>query len=271
MAYVNFKPTIWSRHIQHELGKFTVFEAGCNYQFKGDVGRGKTVKILGVARPTIGDYDGTDIGAPEEQDGIEQLLVIDQAKFFNIRVDDVDEAQSIEGLMPALMEESTRGMAEVRDSFIAKTIGENQDAAASASTAITSKTTAKSAVDTALTTLWSNGVSQKDKVTIYLNPKTYMYFNEYITETKTHNDAALASGILGKYMGAAIKMSNNFYNDGTDDCMFVMTDKAVAFAGCIESVEAYRPEGLFSDAVKGLNTFGCKVVRPKELYIIKAH
>ena len=30
MAYTNFKPTIWSKHIQHELPKFTVFEQGCN-------------------------------------------------------------------------------------------------------------------------------------------------------------------------------------------------------------------------------------------------
>jgi hypothetical protein len=264
MAYANFKPTIWSKHIQHELKKFTIFEDGCNYQFKGEIGKGKTVNILGVARPTIGNYTGADIGAPETQEGIKQTLLIDQAKFFNFMVDDIDEAQSIEGLMPALMEEATRAMAETRDQFIAATVAANTDCGV-VNQAITSKATAKTAVDKALTTLWNEGVSQKDKVTIYLTPEAYMYLADYIVETKTQNDGLVANGILGKYMGANVKMSNNFA-DGT---MFVMTDKATAFAGCIESVEPYRPQGLFSDAVKGLNTFGCKVVRPKELVLIK--
>ena len=44
-----------------------------------------------------------------------------------------------------------------------------------------------------------------------------------------------------------------------------------AHAGQINETEAYRPEGLFKDAVKGLDTYGAKVVRPKELYVVKAH
>ena len=270
MAYNNFKPLIWSKHIQHELPKFTVFEQDCDYKFKGEAKKGKTVKILGVGRPTIGDYDGSPIGSPETVPDSSVNLLIDQAKFFNFMVDDVDEAQATEGLMPALMEESTRAMAEQRDTYIAKLCALNPGAA-SASTAITSKASAKSAIDKAITALWDNGVSQKDDVTIYLNPNAYMWFQEYITETKTKNDAAIASGILGRYAGAKIKMSNNFYSDGTDKYLIVKTSKAVAFCGGIDEVEAYRPEELFSDAVKGLNTYGGKVVRPKELYVIKAH
>ena len=269
MAYANFKPTIWSKHIQHELAKFTVFEDGCNYQFSGDVGMGKTVKILGVTAPTIGDYTGADIGAPETQPGTTQTLQIDQAKFFNFMVDDVDKAQSIEGLMPALMEEATRAMAEARDKFIAKTIASNPTDGAGAcglvTQAINSAANAKKAINEAMTKLWDAGVPQNGNVTIYLNPTAYMWMADFIVDTQSKNNSLVSNGVLGKYMGAKVKMSNNFF----DNTMFVMTDKAVAFKGCIESVEAYRPQGLFSDAVKGLNTYGCKVVRPKELVLIK--
>ena len=51
----------------------------------------------------------------------------------------------------------------------------------------------------------------------------------------------------------------------------IRTKKAVAFASGIDETEAYRPEQLFSDAIKGLNTFGAKVVRPKEFYSILVH
>lgn len=270
MAYENFKPTIWSNKIQHELPKFTVFEQDCDYRFQGEVGKGKTVKILGVTRPTIGEYTGQDIGAPETLPDTSMLLPIDQSPYFNFMVDDVDEAQSIPGVMEAYMEEATRAMAEKRDSFIAALAKDADNI--SASTAVTSKATAKSAFDKAIVQLMNQGVKPgRDKVTAYLTPQYFMHFADHVLETRTQNDRALATGELGNYMGVIIKVTNNAYNDGTDDHIMIKTSKAIAFASGINNVEAYRPQGLFSDAVKGLNTFGGRVVRPKELYVIKAH
>ncbi len=272
MAYELFKPTVWSKFIEQQLGKFTIFEDDCNYKFKGEVGLGKEVKILGVTRPRIDDYTGEDIGTPETIEGNEQYLKIDQAKFFNFMIDDVDEAQCQEGVMEALMEEATRAMAEYRDSYLAQLIATGADTDMVSETytlADMDKTAVKAAIDAGIRKLWENGVSQKDDVTIYLNPAMYLLFQEYITETKTDNDKAIASGILGNYAGAKVKMSNNFYNDGSAEYLFIKTNKAVAFAGGIDETEAYRPEGLFSDAIKGLNTYGGKVIRPRELYVIK--
>lgn len=271
MAYANFKPEIWSKYIQHELKKMTVFEQDCNYQFKGEVGRGKTVNILGVTQPTIGTYTGENIAAPETQEGVESKLEINQAKYFNIGIDDVDEAQSIDGLMQALMLEATRGLAETRDSYIAGLAQQATGTQISGSTAITDADSARAAVDAALVNLRNNGVRVGDKVTMYLTPTFYMHLFKYITETKSNNDATLANGVLGMYGGARIKMTNNAFNDGTDDLIIVKTDKAIAFASGINSVEAYRPEGKFMDAVKGLNLYGGKLIRPKEMYVIKAH
>ncbi|MGI6168811.1 MAG: hypothetical protein ACOYI4_03715 [Christensenellales bacterium] len=268
MAYSNFKPTIWSKYIQTELGKHTVFEQDCDFRFKGEVGKGKTVKILGVAPPTIGNYTGANIGNPEAVPDSSVYLVINQAKFFNFMVDDVDEAQATDGLMQALMKESTRAMAEARDTYIAGLCADGAGGASSSAT-ITTAAGAKSAVDAGLIYLWNNGVSQKDDVTAYLSPNVYQLMAEYITETKTDNDKLLAQGILGTYSGMKIKMSNNLKDDGTNRLLIIKTSKAVAFAGGIDEVEAYRPEGFFSDAIKGLNTFGGKVVRPKEMYVIK--
>ena len=269
MAYVNFKPLIWSQYIQHELEKFTVFEKDCNYQFKGEVGMGKTVKILGVARPTIGYYTGASIGTPETVPDTSVSLAIDNFRFFNFQIDDVDEAQATEGLMQALMTESTRGLAEIRDDFIAEDCAKAANKI-SATTSVTSAATAKAALDTAITTLWTNGLSTKDSITAYLTPQFYQFMKDYIVET-VEDKQMILSGVMGKYSGVTIKMTNNAFNDSTDDYIVVKSDKAYAFASCIESVEAYRPETLFSDAIKGLNSFGGKAVRPKEIYTIKAH
>ena len=270
MAYNNFKPEIWSHKIQHDLPKFTVFEQDCNYKIDGEVKQGATVHILGVTRPTIGKYTGASIGSPEALEGTKTTILIDQAPYFNFGVDDVDRAQSIPGVMENLMEESTRAMAEERDKFIAGLAAEAEYA--SASTAVTSKTTAKSAIDKAYVQLLEQGVKVgRDKVTMYLTPKFFMHFADHVLETKTQNDKALATGEIGKYMGMTIKLTNNAFNDGTDDHIIIKTDKAIAFASNINEVEAYRPQDLFMDAVKGLNCFGGKIVRQKELYVVKAH
>lgn len=270
MSYANFKPTIWSKHIQHELEKILTFKEDCDYKYQGEVGKGKKVKILGVGRPTIGDYTGQKIGAPETVPDSSVYLEITEAKFFNFAVDDVDEAQATEGLMSALMEESTRAMKEVMDSFCAKEIALNSGKK-STSLAIASKEDAKKAVDAGFEYLWNNGVKMSDKVTIYLSPWFYILFKDYLIDVKTDNDSLVAKGLIGIYNNAKVKITNNIYNDKTDDHIIIKSSKAYAFAEGINGVEAYRPEELFSDAVKGLNTFGGKMVRPKESYTIKAH
>ena len=48
------------------------------------------------------------------------------------------------------------------------------------------------------------------------------------------------------------------------------TKKALAVANAIDKVERARKEKGFADIVKGLHVYGAKLVRPKELYVIKA-
>ena len=171
--------------------------------------------------------------------------------------------------MEAILGNAARAMALARDVYVAEMIASGA-ALGSDPIEITTPAAAKQAVDEALKELWNNGVTQKDDVTIYLNPAVYLLFQEYVTSIKTSNDEAIASGILGKYCGAKVKMSNVFFTDSDgSQALIVKTARSVAFVSGIDEVEAYRPEGLFSDAVKGLNTFGGKVIHPNEVYIIR--
>jgi len=267
MSYNNFKPTFWSKHIQHELEKFTVMVEDCNRKFEGELKYNEKVKILGVGRPTLGDYTGADIGAPENVEDSSVYLTAEKAKYFNFGIDDVDKAQAKPGLMEALMDESSRALAEARDSYVAS---KSVDAGAfSTSAAITTSTNAKKAVDDAFEELWSNGVKLKSEVVITICPWFYNLFKDKLTELYTNNVELIRKGIIGMYNGAMVKLSNNLYNDGTDDYIMIRTKNAIAFASQIQKTEAYRPQGLFCDAVKGLDVYGAKVVRPKEMFVIK--
>lgn len=270
MAYSNFKPTIWSKFIQTELEKKCKLVEDCWTQFEGEAKQGGRVKILGIGAPDIFDYvPGTGIPAPATMEGTSVQLDIDQAKAFNFMIDDIDKAQSVNGLMETLIKEATAKMAKTRDSFVASLA---KDATyASESTQVTTPAQAKALVDEALLSLRENDVDVDDDVTITVSPFFYQLFRDALTELKTNNDELIKKGVVGMYDNCKVKLSNNLYNDGTDDYMMVRTKRAVAFAGSIDETEAYRPESFFADAVKGLNVYGGKIVRPKEIFVIKAH
>ena len=108
MSYANFKETIWSKHIQHEKEKLLTFKPDCDYIFEGEAKQGKQVRILGVGRPTIKKYTpGVEIDGIETPADNSIFLNIDQYDYFNYGVDNIDKAQSKEGLMEALAEETT--------------------------------------------------------------------------------------------------------------------------------------------------------------------
>jgi hypothetical protein len=95
----------------------------------------------------------------------------------------------------------------------------------------------------------------------------YNIFKDNLVELKTNNDKLLEKGIISMYDGCYVRPSNNLHvADGNYYCM-VRTHDAIAFASGIDKVEAYRPHDSFEDAVKGLNTYGAKIVRPKELSV----
>lgn len=273
MAYTNFKPTVWSKHIQHEIEKLCVMQEDCNTEWQGEVGLGKKVKIIGATRPTVKTYTpGTDIEAAETPADTSIFLDVDQYKYTHFIVDDIDEAQSVDGLMQAYMQESAAALAEYRDSFLAQVAaGNSQDGMVAASAAITTAAAAKKAVDTAFVALWNNSVKINSDVTIVVTPWFYDLFKGALTESLTNNVDMVKKGVVGMYNGAMVKMSNNLHKDGDDDCMIIRTKKALAFAHGIDKVEPYRPEKQFGDAIKVLDTYGAKIVRPKELYVIKAH
>ena len=80
---------------------------------------GKELKILGVNRPTIRTYvPGTDLARDAGTDS-SQLLSIDQYRYFNFEVEDIDQAQSVPGLISNLSSEATKGLAEEADAYIA--------------------------------------------------------------------------------------------------------------------------------------------------------
>ena len=281
MSYKNFKPTIWSKFIQQSLEKKAKLTDFCNRQFEGEARKGETVRILNAFSPTIFDYDQkTGIaGNPETfENGTYAELKLNVFKAFRFMIDDIDRMQTIPGTFEAILLEKGKKLLEARERYVgslakdfADSVNEDLAGQVSSSTAITSEKAARNAIDDGILALRKNDVAIDDDVHIELSPSIYRMFKNDIIDIKTNNVDLLSRGVVGMYDGCLVVVSNCLANDGTDDYCMIRTKNAIAFASGIDEMEAYRPENFFSDAVKGLNVYGGVIVRPKELYVLKAH
>ena len=267
----NFKPMFWSQYCQTELKKDLVLANWCDYQFEGEVKLGARLKIVGAVRPTIQKYvPGKDLTIESLGDN-SQYLDITESDAFAFEVDDVDRAQSVKGYLETQFDEAKTALAESADAFVGKQAKNANKNMMSESLSLSALDSFLKPINDAHVKLYSNNVSQKTELAADLNPAHIVGLRTELAELFTDNVEYVKRGAVGKYANTYLRMSNNLFNDGTDDYEMVRTKKAIAFAGQINKVETARKEKGFADIIKGLHVYGAKVVRPKELFVMKVH
>lgn len=271
MSYNNFIPTVWSTKVQTERDRQCVAINLCNRDFEGDIKNvGDTVKINGVKRPTIGQYQkGVTKITPEDLGDESTNLTIERADYFAFGIDDVDQAQASGNLMSTEMQEAGAAMGESADDYI---YGKYGDAGSVIDCSGITSATVFSRLMAAFQALWNFGVPANEAINIEASPGLMAKILLAKIVHGNPNDDTITNGLQGQIsnlLNSKLYLSNGVHNDGTYDYCFVRTGKAIAFADQLSKTEAYRPPDSFSDAVKGLHLYGAKVVRPKELVVLK--
>jgi hypothetical protein len=264
MAVTNFIQSIWSKKIQDDLELKCKLVDNCLRDYEGDVKHAGSVKILGVGEPTIGAYDsGVDITIEEMSDK-GQMLTIDQANYFAFYVDDVNQAQSVPGLKEKYQAKAVHGLAVARDTYVANLI----KGATNATTATNlTQDAVKEAIDSAIVALRERNFDEEGVIEI--TPAVYNVFKNCLITLSTNNPEYIKKGIVGVYDDFTVVMSNNMAKDGSHAYCDVRGKKAIAFAGQINEVEALRAEKRFKDIIRGLDTFGAKVIDENRIQVVK--
>ena len=263
MAVTNFIQTIWSKKIQDDLELKTKLVNNCLRAYEGDCKYAQSVKILGVGEPTIGAYTGAEISIEEMSDK-GQLLTIDQANYFAFYVDDINEAQSVPGLKEEYQRKAVHGLAVKRDTYVANLIKGATNV--TTATALTQEAV-KEAIDNAIVELRERNFDEDGVIEI--SPAVYNVFKNELITLSTNNPEYIKKGIVGMYDGMEVCMSNNMAKDSTHVYCDIRGKKAIAFAGQINEVEALRAEKVFKDIVRGLDTFGAKVIDEARIQVVK--
>lgn len=274
MAVTTFIPELWNARLLYALEKAHVATNLVNRNYEGEISNhGDTVHINTIGAITVKSYTkNTDIDAPETLTTTDQTLVIDQAKYFNFQVDDVDKVQAAGELVDTAMGRAAYALADVSDAYLLGVI---------AAGAAAGNTIGTAAAPVALTAsnVYENIVKLKTKLdkanvpntgrTIVVPPDVHSLLlldDRFAKSTATAGQEALINGLVGRIAGFDVYMSNNVKTGvGTDtgktpyfEITAQITD-ATTYAEQIIKTEAYRMESRFADAVKGLHVYGAKV------------
>ena len=272
MAYSNFIPSVWAESINRELERDCVFVEDCNRQYEGLVSKkGDSVHILGIGKPTIKtlereNADGN-IDDAETVDDTSTILNINQIRYFNYKVGDIDKAQAVGGIMDALSAETSEGLANEMDKYIANMVTSEGVEKLNDTAVVITKENVLDILDEAILKLQENDVKFSSGITVTVSPRFYKLFKQAYIGKDTDNSGELKNGKIAMYGNVTIKLSNNVCktDDGATDNIMIRTKRAIAFVNPLTHTEAYRPEKSFADAVKGYILFDGKVVRTKEI------
>lgn len=270
MSVRNFIPTLWSARLLANLDKNHVLGNIVNRDYEGEIQQaGDTVKINQMGDVTIGDYDGTDIEDAEELTSKQKELRIDQAKYFNFQVDDVDQAQANVTLMDKGMARASYALTEVVDKAIAEKYVEagTQIGTDEAPIALTAENVYDQMVDLGVA-LDEKNVARDTRFVVV--PAFVHGLLQKSTAFVSANNEVAVNGLVGRVAGLDVFVSNNVAKVGDNFKILAGSPDAITMAEQILEVEGYRPEKRFSDALKGLHVYGIAVTQPDALVALTA-
>jgi P22 coat protein - gene protein 5 len=279
MAITNMLPSIWSARILAKLEKNLVFaQPGVvNRDYEGDIrADGDRVHIHSFNDLTIGSYTKNSTTITYEQlTDTRVTLLIDQAKYFAFKVDDIDTAQMRPELIDAASDRAAYQLAEDADSYVAS-LYSGASTSAPDNTIETSQFTSTNVyqkfVDLSVLMDQVNLPAEGRYVVVPPWVKGLLLQNS--TFVTAAQPSAVLNGSIGQIAGLNILVSNNVKTTGTSPVVSHMMaghPSALAYAEQVTNLEGLRLEGSFADAVRGLHLYGAKVLDGARLFDLQAN
>ncbi|GAB2964389.1 phage major capsid protein [Saccharothrix stipae] len=275
MSVATYIPELWVAALIDPLETNLVYGQPlvCNRDYEGVISEfGDTVTVNTVGEVSINDYVPyvTEV-EPERINTAARKLKIDQAKYYSFEIDDVDKRQARGDLMTKSMKRAGFRMASTIDAYLASfytgipsgqvlpdwsTSGTDEEAwgkqaywnLVDLGVLMTENDIPKEG-RYATIPAWYTGLLQK-------NPN-FTRVSEY------GSSSVLLNGEVGRAAGFTLLETNNCpAPTGSTNFVQAGIADALSMAHQITESEAFRPEKGFADAVKGLDVYGAKLMRP---------
>lgn len=280
MAITRFRPVIWAGVLLAATETKLVYGSPMvvNRDYEGEIAQaGDVVKITSISDPVVATYTpNSTVITPQELTDAQRNLVIDQSKYFAFKVDDVDAAQAKGNVIPQATERGGYQLAKTADSYIAGLYTGVDSANAIGTVSVTTGALAYTQLRLLAQKLDEADVPEDSR---YVVARPW-FWSLLLEETKFVDAAFRGDGgqtMRTGWVGHVPTLGFNCFKSnqaplvtGDDYVVQAGHPQAITFAQQVNKLEAYRPESSFSDAVKGLQVYGAKLVRPSFIATVVA-
>jgi hypothetical protein len=274
MAVTNFVPDLWSAKLLVALRKAAVAGGLVNRDYEGEIQReGDSVKITSINDVTIGSYTAHSDITWEDIDDATRSLLIDQAKYFAVELDNIEAAQEKKGGKSALdqaVDNAAYQLRDVADAFLLSLMSAAAQGTANDLGTVAIHTTKRNLYDGFVdlsVVLDEANVPEEDRFAV-LKPSLYgrvLKLDEFVAPGDVQGAEVRGKGFVGEIAGLSLYKSNNMPTvtdaAATGGAVIAGSRLATTFAEQILKVKAVDRENRFAEGVKGLHVYGAKVVR----------
>lgn len=284
MSIKNFIPTIWSTKILQHMRDNLVYAGLVNRDYEGEITRrGSSVEVSMPGEVTIKDMPTRthgdtkairEIDAPEGMEVQKVTLLIDQEKYFNFGVDDVDKVQMNLDLMNSYTESASYGFQSTIEKHVAEIMAKEAKLVLGSDeqpVALTSENIYKQLIKMKVGLDKAN-VPPVGRFVV-LPPEAeglLLEDNKFVYVGTSSSEDSLKNGKVFRACGFDIAISNNVPVNENKYKIIATYKGSTTFAQQLLETKAYSPEKGFGDALKGLVVFGAKVVRPNKIVCMTA-
>lgn len=265
MALTDSIPTIVGKAVLESLQKNLVYGQMFNENYMGDVAPGNAVKIVSPGSVTIGTYsEYTDMDEEAVTDS-SATMSIDQQNYFNLVIDDVDNAMKRPDIMAAYAREAVYQMNDTVDGYLGGLLSAGgtiiSDLGDDTTPLEINSANAASTLQLIARKMDDAKVPRAGRVVV-LPP---WYVEDLVAanlSNLTNNNEVAASAYVGQYAGFNILMSHNVPNTASAKYKIVASSNIAATkAMAVRKTEQLRHPSQFADILRGLAVYGGKVTR----------
>ena len=266
MSTANFVPKLWAATIMRTLEDNLVAKKICNTQYTGQISkRGDAVYFNGLADPTIAAYTGATITYENLQDSRVTLLV-DQADMFAFKVGDIEKVQTELDIKGSQAQRAAYGLKKACDTYL---MGLYTGAGKTVAAASVTSANILSTIGAFQQLLAESNVPENDMWMVV--PPWVQLKLKLAGVAFSINEGINKKGGMAwtNELGFDMYVTNQVVNTGTVAVpvsqIMAGSKNAIAFANQITETEDIRLIDTFDTAVRGLNTYGGKIIKPLEL------
>lgn len=287
-------PEIWSARLLMAFDKANAYMVAVTDR-SGELAMGGDRLHMGeiTSTVTVGDYvKDTDMNPPEAADDADEVLMLDQQKYFNIQVDDLDRVQARPDLLDEFARKAAVAIADTVNAYIygvhrgAVTEVTGTGARPARLTTIEHKAAEfgnleyagklVEALIGAMTQMDRDNIPQMNRYAV-ATPEIRAALVRWLLDKGVNfngdmSDTALMDGMVSRAFGFNFAVDNVSPAPGVgtrQQYIAMGHPEAVVWASQINRVEPYRPEARFADAIKGLYVYGAHAAEREKMWAIE--